>query len=71
MPSSQLPDDPSFITREVYDETRYTPEARRIIDEEFKRRAEIVQMAKDIQVSVDRILAMSDEELLGEDEDDA
>jgi hypothetical protein len=25
-------DDPSFITREVYDETRYTPEVRQIMD---------------------------------------
>ena len=39
MPSSPLPDDPSFITREVYDETRYTPETRRIMDENDRRRA--------------------------------
>ena len=31
--------DPSFITREVYNEIRYTPEVRRIMDEHDQRSA--------------------------------
>jgi predicted GTPase len=30
-------DDPSFINREVFDETRYTPEVRQIMDEHDQR----------------------------------